>query len=271
MDEEGKPARRQTSPSSRASAGISQIVNGQALSATASRTFVTTSDHGFITSRPHLLCSCLKLASRALLRSRLTTPYPCGAKAALLAKLPYAVGSFHPSGQPCGLAKRPCRRRPFSRSFAAHYLQIVNRKWSGFFLGRMCYVTLNVPPLYHIPQHLAKTKNAPVSRLQLPSDVIILVFSTIDGTRTRTARKPGDFKSPASTDSATMARAAHCTTFPSKKQAMLFHTEANATFVPIKFSPASFNPFLRVWDARHTTSRRFLTTPAQGFQNSALL
>ena len=176
MDEEGKPARRQTSPSSRASAGISQIVNGQALSATASRTFVTTSDHGFITSRPHLLCSCLKLASRALLRSRLTTPYPCGAKAALLAKLPYAVGSFHPSGQPCGLVKRPCSRRPFSRSFAAHYLQIVNRKWSGFFLGRMCYVTLNVPPLYHIPQHLAKTKNAPVSRLQLPSDVIILVF-----------------------------------------------------------------------------------------------
>ena len=176
MDEEGKPARRQTSPSSRASAGISQIVNGQALSATASRTFVTTSDHGFITSRPHLLCSCLKLASRALLRSRLTTPYPCGAKAALLAKLPYAVGSFHPSGQPCGLAKRPCSRRPFSRSFAAHYLQIVNRKWSGFFLGRMCYVTLNVPPLYHSPQHLAKTKNAPVSRLQLPSDVIILVF-----------------------------------------------------------------------------------------------
>ena len=89
---------------------------------------------------------------------------------------------------------------------------------------------------------------------------------TIDGTRTRTARKPGDFKSPASTDSATMARATHCTTFPSKKQAMLFHTKANATFVPIKFSPASFNPFLRVWDARHTTSRRFPTTPAHGFQ-----
>ncbi len=44
---------------------------------------------------------------------------------------------------------------------------------------------------------------------------------TIDGTRTRTARKPGDFKSPASTDSATMALAAHCTIFYGKKQAML--------------------------------------------------
>ena len=50
----------------------------------------------FENSALHLLCSCLKLASRLLLRSRLTTPHPCGAKATLLAKLTYSRRQFSP-------------------------------------------------------------------------------------------------------------------------------------------------------------------------------
>ena len=47
----------------------------------------------------HSLRSCLKLAPRLLLRSRLTTPHPFGAKATLLAKLTYSRRQFSPSGQ----------------------------------------------------------------------------------------------------------------------------------------------------------------------------
>ena len=43
---------------------------------------------------------------------------------------------------------------------------------------------------------------------------------TTDGTRTRTARRPGDFKSPASTDSATVASngEANCTRGERRRQ-----------------------------------------------------
>ncbi len=71
------------------------------------RPFVTASDHGFTNTRPHLLCSCLKLASRLLLRSRPTTPHPYGAalRPGQTDLQPSSV--FTPTGQPCGLAKRP--------------------------------------------------------------------------------------------------------------------------------------------------------------------
>ena len=41
---------------------------------------------------------CFGVASRLLPQTRPTSFRPCGAKAMLLAKLPYAVGSFRPFG-----------------------------------------------------------------------------------------------------------------------------------------------------------------------------
>ena len=72
---------------------------------------------------------CFGVASRLLLRSRLTTLLtPTGQKLMLLAKLAYSRRQFSPlRGKSCAFGQTALRRRQFSRSSAAHYLQIVNR------------------------------------------------------------------------------------------------------------------------------------------------